>query len=795
MLIRARGSRMSDMELSGAIQSRLAITGAVTQAQAVANDRAKALRYYRGEPLGIEQAGRSQVVSRDVQETVDGLMPSLIKVFASGPPVEFRARSHQFEKAAEEATASCQYVWSVQNPGFTIYNTWFKDALLQKLGTVKSWWDKTEQSSTQRFEHLTEPDFQRLQNYPDAKVTWAESYEVDGTPGMRFYNAEVRIIRSPGRVCIDPIPPENFLFDYWARDLKSSRVLGDMWEYTVTELIDQGYDRDLIDQIPTGGLSEFNLERLARVDQRHSLGFGSGEDSDPASQRKWVYELYMPLDYDGDGYAEMRRIVCAGPQANVILENEEASGHPYSCITPTIMPHRIEGMSIADQTMDLQEIKTVGVRGLLDGMYLAINPMWEVVEGQVNIDDMLLARPGSIKRTKAPGMIRSLSAAFDPTGPMAMIGYMDKVRELRTGLPQSPGQLSDDVMAQDGGATGANIINDARMERVELIARTFAEGVKDAFRHIVGLLKAYQTKPMPMQMGGAWRDISPSQWPDEFDMEIKVGLGSGRKDQMLMHLGVIKQTQEAILMQLGPDNPLVGLAEYHNTLQDTVKNAGLGDSSRYFKDPARAPDWRPAPKQDPAMMKAQADMAASNMQMRLEVQKHQQTMRLEQQKADNAMQIEKFKAAMKVEIDRENAIAQAAITVNQELARSGMFGGAAADGIPPDAPMPQAGAFEQGLDEGVSALEKELAAALTSPPIEEVQATSGTETGGEPAAPPAPDQSQQMMATIAEMMRGNHEGMAATQSQIADALKSLSVALSRPRTVRRGKDGKIEGVE
>jgi len=797
VLIRSSGRRMTDDELSAHIGSRLAVTGAISQVQAVSSDRAKALRYYRGEPLGIEQVGRSQVVSRDVQETVDGLMPSLIKVFASGPPVELQARSQQYERHAEQATELVNHVWNVQNPGFLNYYTWFKDALLQRVGTVKVWWDKTEQTSTETYQGLTDLEFQMLQQNDDVTVVEATSYELDEAPGMRFYDVEVKIVRQPGKVCVDPVPPEAFLFDYWARSLDSARVLGDMWEYTASELIDQGYDRKLIEQIPTGGVSEFSLDRIARFDQKGTLGWANMSEDDPASAKKWVYELYMPLDYDGDGYAEMRRIVCAGPQSTVILANEEVEYHPYACVTPTILPHRIEGLSIADQTMDLQEIKTVTMRQSLDGMYLANNPMWEVVEGQVNIEDMLIARPGGIKRVKAPGMVRSLSMPFDATLPMAMIGYLDKVRELRTGLPQSPGELSDDVISQDGGATGANIINDARMERVELIARTFADtGVKQAFRLIVKCLKKYQDRPMAMRQGGSWAEINPAEWPDEFDMEIKVGLGSGKKDQMLMHLMPIKQTQEQILMQFGPENPLVGLEQYHNTLSDLVKNAGLGDASRYWKNPAEQPPYKPQPKQDPMMLKAQADIAATQAKMQMQKEQHQQDLALEREKASLQMQMEREKMAAKIQLDRENAIAQAAITANQELARSGMFGNAMADGIPPDGP--QAGAdLEALLAEGMKGLEADLGAAMQADPMEAQMPAMEADEPEEPEND-KPNATASVVAQLGEMMRAQSEQQAQAMSQIAEAMGQIAPALSKiggPRTLRRGKDGKVEGID
>lgn len=798
-----RGRALSDYELQAAIASRLSITGVVTQAATSNSDRAKALRYYRGEPMGNEVVGRSQVVSHDVQETVDGLMPSLIKVFASGPPVEFRARRQEHEQAAEHATEYVNHVWNVRNNGFLVYSTWFKDALLQRLGTVKVWWDATPSYVTHRLDMLTEEEFRHIQQLDDVEVVEAESFELGDLPGVKLYQATIKKQDQAGRVCVENIPPEAFLYDFYATTLDRARVVGDQSEYTASELMDRGYDPALIEQIPEGSISQFDLDRMARYDDRPIIPT-STSDSDPATAKKWVYELYMPLDYDGDGYAEMRRIVCAGPAANVVLENEEIDCHPYACLTPTIMPHRIEGRSIADDTMDLQDIKTATVRQSLDGMYLANNPMWEVVEGQVNIDDMLIARPGGIKRVKAPGMIRSLSAQFDATLPMGMIGYLDKVRELRTGLPQAPGELSDDVIAQDGGATGANIINDARMERVELIARTFADtGVRDAFRLIVKQVKTYQSGPDMMRMGGSWAQIDPSQWPDEFDMEIKVGLGSGKKDQMLLHLLPIKQTQEAILLQMGPENPIVGLEQYHNTLSDMVKNAGLGDPSRYWKNPTEAgPMPQKPPPPNPEIEKAKLEMAVVKA-------KSDQQLALEREKAKNDMALEQFKAQSQVQIEREKAIAQAAITANQELARGGMLGNAAADGIPPDDPQAM-GKIEDLISQGLDGLTKELQSGMTADPMQGMAdqgngAAPPEAAGMAPAEPVAEEQGEpedqvqtRVLTTMAETMRQQGEQQAAALQQVAEGMNAMAAALAKmggPRKVRRGADGRIEGVE
>jgi hypothetical protein len=284
---------------------------------------------------------------------------------------------------------------------------------------------------------------------------------------------------------------------------------------------------------------------------------------------------------------------------------------------------------------------------------------------------------------------------------------------------------------------------------------------------------------------------------------------------MLMHLMPIKQTQEQILLQMGPDNPIVTLENYHNTLSDLVKNAGLGDSSRYWTNPTTKPDWKPEPKQDPAMMKAQADMATAKAKMEMDRQKHQQDLELERDKAQSAMALEQFKAQAKIQIDRENAIAQAAITANQELARSGVFGNAAADGLPPDDPQAVAGSLEAILKQGMTGLQGDVQGGMPGQPMQGAglsglpagapgESPEGMDDAAEqPEEPEEPEDNEdamqtQVLTTLADTMRQQGEANIAAQKQVADAMATMAQALAKlsgPRSVRRGPDGKIAGVE
>lgn len=680
-MAQSKRREMSEDELRSVLNARLQATTA-NLANTVSVDRAKAIAYYRGDLLGNEVAGRSSVVSRDVQEAVDGIMPSLVKIFSAGDtPVSFVARpkagsspdqASREEQWAAQATDTCAWVWNSQNEGYLNTYTWCKDALIERIGVVKLWWDSTHSVSKEQYCRLTDEELALLMLNDDIEITAQTDYEDDdapaGTQPAILHDVDVTVTRDRGRIRVECIPPEEFLFDYYATTLESARFLGHRTQKTRSDLREMGFSQEDIDAIPQGDPLTTSPDRLTRYADQSGMLFSVDQmDPDKASEKVWITEGYLRVDFDGDGYAEMRKITFAGTQAAVILENEEVDDHPFAVITPEVLPHRIEGQSIADKTRDIQQIKSTLIRQTLDNLYLSNNPQWGVVEGQVNIDDMLTARPGGIKRVKNPQAIFPLAVPFVADKSLPMIEYIDQVRELRTGMPKIGGELDASVL--NSGATGANIANNTRLERVELIARTIAEtGFKRAFRRILQLLQKYQIGKISLRLRGQYVAIDPREWKTEFDLETKVGLGSGNKDQMLMHLMPIKQTQEAILMQLGPQNPLVGFAQYHNTLADIVKNAGLGDPTRYFTDPSNMPNWQPPP--HPQAGKAQADQQATQQQMQLaqmkaqaDQQAAQARMQLEQQKAQQEMQLAQQRAAL------EEHIAQQKLAHDMEMER------------------------------------------------------------------------------------------------------------------------------
>ena len=108
----------------------------------LSSDRAQELNYYYGKPFGNEQEGESQVVSTDVADTVEGILPIILNIFtASDDVVRFDPNGPEDEEQAQQQTEVANYVFYRQNNGFLVLYEWFKDALIQKNGIVKYWWD------------------------------------------------------------------------------------------------------------------------------------------------------------------------------------------------------------------------------------------------------------------------------------------------------------------------------------------------------------------------------------------------------------------------------------------------------------------------------------------------------------------------------------------------------------------------------------------------------------------------------------------------------------------------------
>lgn len=641
-----------------------------------------------GELAPPQIEGRSQVVSTDVADTVEWMLPSLLKIFTAGDQVvEFVPRRQEDEGAAKQATDFANYVFYRQNPGFQLIYTWFKDALIEKVGVLKVVWDAdtedaresyrdltTEQMSilaqdkaVEIIEHTERIDEQAAAAMAQALAQQQMQPQAPGMPPMTppeppmLHDVTVTRTQPKNRVRIDAVPPEEFLISREAKTVHDAAFVGHRVERSISDLRAAGYKN--VDDIGSDGdaAGALNAERIERrsFDDEQAYSFGAGDTSADDSQRRvWVTECYIRCDRNGDGIAELLKVVRAG---GVILEECECDAVPFVTITPIPLPHRFFGLCPADQAVEPQKLKTSLLRASLDGLYTSINGRTYAVDGQVNLDDLMTSRPGGVVRVRGQGMVGPLMEGKPDLGAaQSMLEYAEVMKENRTGFTRySQGTSADSL---NDTATGMNIITNRADSRVELIARVFAEtGFQDLFKAILRLVSQHQDQATVAQVHGKWVNFDPREWRNQFDFSVNVGLGTGNKDQQVQHLMALLQTQMQML-QLG----LVQPANLYNLAAKLAEALGFKQAEQFFTDPANAPPKPPAPP-PPEVLKAQADQQRAMAEMQMK----QAQMQADQQEAIARLQMDRERMLGEMELARERLQAEIALKREQAVMQIG----------------------------------------------------------------------------------------------------------------------------
>ena len=605
----------------------------------VSPDRAKAIEYYRGEPFGNEDEGRSAYVSTDVRDTVLGMMPPLMRIFAGAERIaEFMPAQAEDIPTAEQATDVIHYVFQKQNPGFSILYSTFKDALVSKTGIIK-WWHE-EQVDTNEYEYtgLTDGEVAMLASDPELTIVEMEmeaSAKADMSTGGELvpmgppvYSVTVRRVKKQQKYCVAGVPPEEFLIDRKARDLDNASLVAHRQIKTVSDLVAMGYDEEMLLANSSAGDDdlETNEERFARNPYED---YQISTRNDPASRKVLYIESYIRYDRNGDGIAELLK-VCTVGSAYKVVNVEGCDEIPFALFTPDPEPHTVIGLSEADKVMDIQATKSEIMRDMLDSLAQSIHPRTAVVEGQVNIDDVLNNETGAIIRMRAPGMVQPFSQPFVGQAAAPLLDYLDMVKEARTGVSKASQGLNADALQSSTKAAVAATIS-AAQGRIELVARIFAEtGLKRLFRGLLRLIVKNQDKPMIVRLRNQFVPIDPRVWNADMDVEINVALSATTSEERIATLTAIAQKQEQILQTLGPNNPLVSVGQYRNTLAKMIELAGFKDPAMFFNDvpanwqPPQSEQAKPTPEEILAKVQAesiQADIQKKAAELQLDREK------------------------------------------------------------------------------------------------------------------------------------------------------------------------------
>jgi hypothetical protein len=561
--------------------------------------RAAAMRLYNGEPLGDEENGRSQIVLTEVKDTINAILPTLIRTFCgSDRPVEFQPRADGDDDEALQATDYVQHVCFVENDGFRTVHDAILDACQLKAGWIHWYWDYAVDVKTEHYFALLEPQAAMLLNEPGVQAirvvrrpaTADENFGVKASPEAQVVQLDpgrpllvydcVITRRSPrNRPRVVAVPSEQVLIDPDATGPHDARFLGHWRVVTVSDLVALGFPRQTVMSRITQMQQQTN--RVTRRRDRLAAIVPRAQSTDPAMQLVRYLEAWIKFDYDGDGIAELHRVHAIGDYGFVLLGHEPASHVPWANLCPFLVPHRAIGESMADRIGDLQRANTRVFRNILDSMAESIHPRTVVVDGQANIDDVMSTEMGAVIREYQPGAVRELAKPFIGPQGLQIMEALQAVRESRTGVTRtSQGLTADALQSTTAIAVSAQIMSSA--DRLEFIVRTLAECMRVVYDGVLRLCCEHQDRARTVLLRGKWVPIDPRAWMSGFNIVTKVGVGRGTLAERVGVYGSILAKQEQALTTMGPQNPLCTLGQYSNTLHDMMNCAGILNTARYF---------------------------------------------------------------------------------------------------------------------------------------------------------------------------------------------------------------------
>lgn len=614
--------------------------------------RADLKRKYLGYGYEVDEdrkeRGFSTYIDRTVLETVEWAKPGLMRVFGSEEIIRFDPRSPEQEQAASDATTYVNQAIFGRNM-FKLVHDVLTEGLYQRAGWCLAHAPERDEREVQVFTGLSQEQAESILVDPSLELGETSIERVDSPYGPTF-DLTVRRTVKVRDIVLDPVPCEQVIISGDATDVEKARFVAHWQWKTASDLRKEGYSQDFIDSLP----HDTGEEMPETVVGRNVNDETDGDEDDGTTEenrRFKVYEAWFDFDLNGDGIAEKVKVVYCGENAACkVMKYEEWPLYraPLFAACSVPMPHQVTGLCVADLVSDLQDLRTEMTRQYLDNIALANQAELVVNEGlsgEVEYDSLLARGIGSVHRVKGDASITPLPVATSAGEALQGLTLTEQFVERRTGVSSRTQSIQADVLQNT--ATGANIMEEAINQRLELIARVFAEMFfKPLGRYLLHLMHRYQDKQVQIRLKGKFMAFDPRRWSPDMDISVAVGLGTGNRSKLLQHYQTILTIQQAFLSQLGPISP-VKLSNLIYTCHKMAEAAGLEAPERFFgtEDEARKAE------------QAMANQPQNNTEMqKLELDKQTKLgkLRIDQQKAENEMRVKAFEAQSKMALAKAN---------------------------------------------------------------------------------------------------------------------------------------------
>ncbi len=657
------GEELTEATLTSILQHERARAVGLDNDDDLNRHREMALEYFKGVvpdmPVATDEDGqpvdsnRSSATTTDLADMVETVLPDLIEVFFGGEDaLSFRATSEEDVDATEQETDYLRQIIFQRNDGFSQMYTWFKEALLCRVGIAKWCWN--DDAEYEDYEQEVDPvGLQQLQEM-GLEIVSAEPNEETG-----MITVECRKTIKPPTVEWMAVPSSDFATAPETVRLKDAPYCIMRSNPQVQDLIADGYDAEIVRGLPDADSDEDEgvdfARNTSREDEDETVSMGD-------LRRVEVMEHYIRADLEGNGKPQIWRITTADSE-KVILDLEKRPAIEYSAVSPYPMPFKLIGQDLADKVMPWQRINTALLRNGLDNNNFQLNARLGIAEDdstEDTIDDVLDNDPGVPIRMKRQGAVFPIQSSPLAINPFETIEQIKSMEEQSTGVIRAAQGLNPDSLHQTKG--GMQIQNNAAQKRVRMMARLFAEtGVKDLFLGVHDMLRSNATQADTVRLKGKYVPIDPQQWSRRMDMDIEIGVGSGGRDADIAALGMMAdRTGMLVEAQGGMSGPLVTPENVYNLYKALGDRLGLKQVGTFISNPADQPPQQegPDPEVQAEQAKLQMEQQKAQMQAQMDQQKMQSQIQLEQTKAQADAQLARERAQMEMDLARAKADAE-----------------------------------------------------------------------------------------------------------------------------------------
>ena len=524
----------------------------------------------------------TDVTASDFHDTVEWAIPSLIKVFFGNEDIckLQGVNSEQDEHAAKIHGELIKYQLERCNDGFLIFYDWIKNALVDNLGILKCYWVREEDTEAKSLV-VTPDELMRLQTDPKINVLTVE--EIEPQIAIRVeYEETTNITKNQPK--LEVIPPSEFRFSPEAKSLDDIGFVAHRKIVTLDYLrrreeegVFQNIDKVLEEEGSGGDVSRTNYDTELNPRAYDKINDSGIED---AKREYLLYECYIKTDSNNDGILEDIIVTMVGNTV-VRLEENTMGRHPFFVISPIrdtlrLFPRR----GIADLVGELQDLNTALLKQIIYNV--ATNNDKQAV---VNVDAMI--DPSEFidgrKMVRVNGNPQDVIkwAPIEPLQPQVFqfIEYMNTVKENRTGITRYNQGL--DANSLNKTATGITQIMNASSQRLELIARMFAEtGVKELFRHMIKMNQMFITEQTFIRVTDERKPIMPDDLEGSIDITVNVGVVAGSKQQQAQSM--------QLLLSMYPQLLQAGVADLSHVAEAfgrLVEALGYKDVSNFIFPP------------------------------------------------------------------------------------------------------------------------------------------------------------------------------------------------------------------